>query len=142
MSYRYSFGWETQLLETTFLSIFMVPILSLASKYPALTPPSFTVLVGYRWLLFRIMLGAGLIKIRGDSCWLDLTCMQYHYQTQPVPNPLSPYFHATSPAIHKLETVGNHLVELVLPFMLWMPRIFRIWGGLAQVIFQVKYIGL
>ena len=35
---------------------------------------------GYRWLLFRIMRGAGLIKIRGDACWRDLTCMDYHYQ--------------------------------------------------------------
>lgn len=22
----------------------------------------------------------GLIKIRGDKCWLDLTCMDFHYE--------------------------------------------------------------
>lgn len=22
----------------------------------------------------------GLIKIRGDKCWRDLTCMDYHYE--------------------------------------------------------------
>lgn len=38
-------------------------------------------------------LGAGLIKVRGDACWWDLTCMEYHYQTQPNPNPLSWYLH-------------------------------------------------
>lgn len=75
----YSFGWESQLLETGFLSIFMVPVWSL-SQLPSLTPTPLVVVWGYRWLLFRIMLGAGLIKIRGDSCWRDLTCMEYHYQ--------------------------------------------------------------
>lgn len=40
-----------------------------------------------------IKFGAGLIKMRGDPCWKDLTCMDYHYQTQPNPNPLSRYLH-------------------------------------------------
>lgn len=22
----------------------------------------------------------GLIKVRGDKCWLDLTCMDFHYE--------------------------------------------------------------
>ena len=46
-----------------------------------------------RWLIFRIMLGAALIKLRGDPCWRDLTCLYYHYETQPIPNPLSRLFH-------------------------------------------------
>jgi lipase maturation factor 1 len=88
----YSFGWESQLLETSFLTCFTLPLISL-SRFPKRTPMSFTVRWGLRWLLCRIMLGAGLIKIRGDQCWRDLTCMNYHYQTQPVPNPISIYFH-------------------------------------------------
>ena len=32
----------------------------------------------FRWLLFRVMFGAGLIKLRGDLCWRDLTCLDYH----------------------------------------------------------------
>ncbi|EPY90067.1 lipase maturation factor 1 [Camelus ferus] len=44
------------------------------------TPTSRIVLWGFRWLIFRIMLGAGLIKIRGDRCWRDLTCMDFHYE--------------------------------------------------------------
>ena len=46
-----------------------------------------------RWLCFRVMFGAGLIKLRGDPCWRDMTCLDYHYETQPMPNPLSWYFH-------------------------------------------------
>lgn len=88
----YGFGWESQLLETGFLSIFLVPLIDL-TKYPQHLSTPYVCIFGFRWLLFRIMFGAGLIKIRGDSCWTDLTCMNYHYQTQPVPNPLSPYYH-------------------------------------------------
>ena len=39
------------------------------------------------------MFGAGLIKLRGDPCWRDLTCLDYHYETQPMPNPLSWFFY-------------------------------------------------
>ncbi|XP_051037059.1 lipase maturation factor 1 isoform X2 [Phodopus roborovskii] len=75
----YSFGWESQLLETGFLGIFLCPLWTL-SRLPKHTPTSRVVLWGFRWLIFRIMLGAGLIKIRGDKCWLDLTCMDFHYE--------------------------------------------------------------
>jgi lipase maturation factor 1 len=88
----YGFGWESQLLETGFLAIILVPMFTV-ERLPSFKCP-WLVIMGYRWLIFRIMLGAGLIKIRGDSCWRDYTCMNFHYQTQPVPNPLSPYYHA------------------------------------------------
>jgi hypothetical protein len=90
----YSFGWESLLLEIGFLSIFLVPYFHL-QRFPKLTPTPGVVIWGNRWLLFRLMLGAGLIKIRGDECWRNLTCMNYHYQTQPVPNPFSVYFHSS-----------------------------------------------
>jgi hypothetical protein len=60
---------------------------------PAGVPAPWAAVWALRWLTFRIMLGAGMIKIRGDSCWRDLTAMVYHYQTQPVPNPLSWFLH-------------------------------------------------
>ena len=131
----YSFGWESQLLETGFLAIFLCPLLSL-KQIPPNTPPSLTAVMGYRWLIFRIMLGAGLIKIRGDSCWRDLTCMNYHYETQPVPNPLSYYMHQTPEIVHKTETLINHLVELVSPWFLLLPNPFPALSGISQIIFM------
>jgi hypothetical protein len=80
----YGFGWESLLLEAGFLAIFLG-----SSK----TAPPTLVLWLLRWLLFRVEFGAGLIKIRGDRCWRDLTCLSYHHETQPMPNPLSWYFH-------------------------------------------------
>ena len=68
------------------------------------------------------MFGAGMIKIRGDDCWRDLTCMFYHYETQPLPNPLSWYFHRLPPLIHKASVLFNHFVELVVPWAYFLPR--------------------
>ena len=65
----YSFGWETLLLETGFLAIFL--------GSSNVSPPVIIIWL-LRWVLFRVMFGAGLIKLRGDECWRNLTCMYYH----------------------------------------------------------------
>ena len=66
--------------------------------------------------------GAGLIKLRGDPCWRNLTCLHYHHETQPLPNPLSPYFHHLPGSLHKLEVVGNFAAQLVVPWGLFFPQ--------------------
>ena len=61
-------------------------------------------------------------------------------QTQPVPNPLSYYLHQNPEFIHKAETLANHVVELIVPFFIFLPRPFRLICGILQVFFQVtKY---
>ncbi|KAL5020902.1 hypothetical protein ScPMuIL_000057 [Solemya velum] len=135
----FTIGWESQVLESGFLAIFLCPIWNL-SQVPRHTPTSQIVLWAYRWLIFRIMLGAGLIKIRGDQCWRDLTCMNYHYETQPVPNPISYYMHQEPEFFHKFETMTNHFVELPAPFLLLLNRPLRMAGGLIQIVFQVVLI--
>ncbi|XP_025272879.1 lipase maturation factor 1 isoform X1 [Canis lupus baileyi] len=135
----YSFGWESQLLETGFLGIFLCPLWTL-SRLPRGTPPSRIVLWGFRWLIFRIMLGAGLIKIRGDRCWRDLTCMDFHYETQPVPNPVAYFLHQSPWWVHRGETLGNHFVELVVPFFIFLGRRMCVLHGALQILFQVILI--
>ncbi|XP_028561928.2 lipase maturation factor 1 isoform X2 [Podarcis muralis] len=135
----YSFGWESQLLETGFLGIFLCPLWTL-SQLPRRTPPSRIVIWGYRWLIFRIMLGAGLIKIRGDRCWRDLTCMDYHYETQPVPNPISYYMHRSPWWFHQFETLFNHFIELAVPFLIFLGRRLCLVHGILQILFQVLLI--
>ncbi|XP_053551237.1 lipase maturation factor 1 [Bombina bombina] len=135
----YSFGWESQLLETGFLGIFLCPVWSL-SRIPEHTPPSRIVIWGFRWLIFRIMLGAGLIKIRGDRCWRDLTCMNYHYETQPVPNPLAYYMHRSPDSFHQFETLCNHFIELIVPFFIFLGRRMCLINGVLQILFQVLLI--
>ncbi|XP_045141955.1 lipase maturation factor 1 [Echinops telfairi] len=133
----YAFGWESQLLETGFLGIFLCPLWTL-SRLPRHTPVSRIVIWGFQWLIFRIMLGAGLIKVRGDQCWRDLTCMDYHYETQPVPNPMAYYLHRSPWWVHRVETFGNHVIELLVPFFLVLGRRLCLLHGLLQGLFQVS----
>src|ERR1700737_4540628 len=102
----YGFGWESLLCETGFLAIFL--------GNAEIAPP-ITLVFLVRWLLFRVEFGAGLIKMRGDSCWRDLTCLYYHHETQPMPNPLSWFFHNLPKRMHQAEVLGNHFTQLVAP---------------------------
>uniref|UniRef100_A0A667XT77 Lipase maturation factor n=1 Tax=Myripristis murdjan TaxID=586833 RepID=A0A667XT77_9TELE len=134
-----SAGWESQLLETGFLGIFLCPVWSL-SQVPRRCPPSLISIWTFRWLIVRIMLGAGLIKVRGDKCWRDLTCMDYHYETQPMPNPMSYYMHRSPWWFHRFETLSNHFIELIAPFFTFTGRRMCAVNGAIQVLFQVTLI--
>lgn len=134
----WSFGWENQLLETGFLAIFLCPLTSL-TPFPK-APAPIAVLFLFRWLAFRIFLGAGLIKLRGDPCWKDLTCLDYHFETQPVPSPLTPFFHFLPDWAHKGGVVFNHAAELVAPFGFFGPRAVRHTAGLVAIAFQLTLI--
>ncbi|MEU4063149.1 lipase maturation factor family protein [Streptomyces wedmorensis] len=109
----YSFGWESLLLETGFLAVF------LGNDD---TGPPVLVLFLLRWLLFRVEFGAGLIKIRGDACWRNLTCLYHHHETQPMPGPLSWFFHHLPRPLHRVEVAANHVVQLFVPFLLFTPQ--------------------
>ncbi|XP_057681576.1 lipase maturation factor 1 [Corythoichthys intestinalis] len=135
----YSFGWESQLLETGFLAIFLCPLWTL-SQVARRCPPSLICIWAFRWLIVRIMLGAGLIKIRGDKCWRDLTCMDYHYETQPVPNPMAYYMHRSPWWFHRFETLSNHFIELIVPFFTFLGRRMCIVNGALQILFQTALI--
>jgi len=134
----YGYGWEIQLLETGFLAIFLCPLLD-GRPFPKRPPPT-PVLWLFRWLIFRIMLGAGLIKLRGDPCWRDLTCLYYHYETQPIPNPLSWWLHFRPHWFHKFGVLWNHILELVVPWFAFGPRTARHIAGAVLVSFQIVLI--
>jgi hypothetical protein len=134
----YGYGWEIQLLETGFLSIFLCPLLD-GRPFPKCRPPILVIWL-FRWLGFRIMVGAGLIKLRGDPCWRDLTCLYYHYETQPIPSAISRYLHFAPHWFHKFETAWNHFIELVVPWFSFGPRRARHVAGVLLVTFQIFLI--
>ena len=127
----YAFGWESLLLETGFLMIF---------AGGSATTPNWLVVWLWRWVLFRIMFGAGLIKIRGDSCWRDLTCLDYYFETQPMPNPLSWYFHWLPHSILHAGVAFNHFAELVVPFGYFFPQPIASIAGAITIVFQLTLI--
>ena len=119
----YAFGWESLLLEAGFLAIFLG-----AGELA----PSWVVLLAFRWLLVRVELGAGLIKLRGDPCWRELTCTEFHHETQPLPGPRSWRFHHLPRWAHRVEVGANHAVQLVVPLGLLLPQ--PVAGGAALAI--------
>ena len=127
----YAFGWESLLLEAGFLAIFLGP---------ANVTPSFLVIAMFRWLLFRVEFGAGLIKIRGDPCWRDLTCLYYHHETQPMPNPLSWCFHNLPRPLHRVEVAGNHVAQLIAPLGLAFPQPISDVAGVVIVLTQLYLV--
>jgi hypothetical protein len=135
----YGYGWDILLLETGFLAVFLAPLWR-PGPFPRASPPSRVVIVLLRWLALRLMLGAGLIKLRGDPCWRDLSCLVFHYETQPNPNPLSWYFHQLPVCFHQLEVLFNHAVELVAPLFVFGPRRLRLAAGISIIAFQVLLI--
>jgi hypothetical protein len=134
----YAYGWEIQLLETSFLAIFLVPLLD-PRPFPRL-PPSRVVIWLMRWLIFRIMLGSGLIKLRGDQCWRDLTCLDYHYETQPIPGPLSRWFHTLPRFSSRAGCIFNHYTELVAPWFVAANAWLRRASGVVMLVFQLTLI--
>jgi hypothetical protein len=134
----YGYGWEFQLLETGFLAIFLCPLLD-PRPFPRRAPPRVIIWL-FRALIFRIMLGSGLIKIRGDASWRDLTALYYHFETQPIPNGLSRWFHFLPRAVLRGGTLFNHIAELAAPWFIFWPRIARWIAGVAIVLFQITII--
>lgn len=134
------YGWELLLAEAGFLAIFLCPLRTLGPW--AVRSPASPVVIGlFRWLTFRVMLGAGLIKMRGDPCWRALRCFEHHFETQPLPSPLSILWHALPEPVLAAGVAFNHFVELVVPFGLFGPRRVRAIAGALTIAFQLALIG-
>jgi Lipase maturation factor len=134
----FAYGWDSQLCETGFLAMFLVPLLD-ARPFPRRRPPKLVILL-FRWLVLRIMLGAGLIKLRGDPCWEDLSCLATHFETQPLPNPLSRAAHLLPDGVLAFGVIVNHVSELIAPLFVFGPRRARLIAGLVMVGFQLVLI--
>ena len=134
----YSYGWETQLLETGFLAIFLCPLVD-PRPFPRRAPPAPLIWL-FRWLIFRIMLGAGLIKLRGDRVWRDLTALYHHFETQPIPGPLSRWFHFLPRLALRAGVMFNHVAEIIAPWFVFGPRTLRRIAGVVIILFQLSLI--
>jgi hypothetical protein len=134
----YGYGWEIQLTETGFLAIFLCSPWDMR-PFPKHAPP-FTVIVLFRWLIVRIMLGSGLIKIRGDASWRNGTVLYHFFDTQPIPGPMSRWFHFLPHALLKVGIWFNFMAELMVPWFAFWPRIGRHIAGVVIIAFQFSII--
>lgn len=124
----YGFGWEMLLVEAGFVAAF------LGSNEVA--PPALVLWFTW-WLVIRLELGAGLIKLRGGREWRDLTALMYHHETQPMPNPLSRRAHLAPAWFHRLEVIGNHVAQLGAPLVLLLPQPYGAIGAGGIILTQL-----
>jgi len=134
----YGYGWEIQLAETGFLAIFLCPLWDMR-PFPKYPPPRLVITL-FRWLIFRVMLGAGLIKYRGDQVWRNGTALYYYFETQPIPGPFTRWFHFLPRTLLKIGVCFNWLAELVAPWFSFGPKLARHVAGITMILLQLVII--
>jgi len=131
-----SFQWDTLLLETGFLAIFFSPFRLWAWRSDAPHPPA-AILWALRFLLFRVLFSSGVLKLlSGDASWHNLTALNFHYETQPLPTWVGWYAHQLPEWFHKASVAGVFFIELILPFFIFGPRKLRLAAAVIFVTFQ------
>jgi lipase maturation factor 1 len=120
-----NFQWDGLLLEAGFLAIF-------------LRPDSKLMVFLFRWLLFRLRFMSGISKlVMNDPSWLGMTALLYYFETQPLPHVGAWYFHNLPEIVLIAATVAVLIIEIVLPFMMFMPRRYRFFAAWVTLGLQV-----
>lgn len=121
----FSFQWDILLLEAGFLAIF-------------LTPSSNIAVWVFWWLLAKVMLMSGAVKFMSSGeTWENLTAMNYHFFTQPIPNVGGYLAHQLPAWVHKIGTAGVLVIELGCAALLGLSRKFRFAGAVGITLLQV-----
>jgi len=119
----YSFQWDSLLLEVGFAAVLLAPT-GIRPSYAS--PPTRLAVWVFRLLIFRLMLESGAVKLlSGDHTWRNLTALTYHYETQPLPTPVSWYAHHLPLFVQRASVLGVFAIELVIPFFFLATRRLR-----------------
>ena len=122
------FQWDGLLLEAGFLAIF------LGSR-------SSVIIWLFRWLLFKLRFMSGLSKLTsGDPAWSGLTALNTYFEVQPLPNPLAWYMHQLPDWLLRSGTAATLIIEIIVPFMMFMPRRWRFAAAWITILWQLLII--
>jgi len=120
-----NFQWDGLLLEAGFLAIF-------------LTPASRIVILLFRWLLFRLRFMSGISKLTmQDPSWSGLTALNSYFEVQPLPTPLAWYAHQLPEWLLKTATAATLVIEILVPFMMFLPRRWRFVAAWITILWQL-----
>jgi predicted DCC family thiol-disulfide oxidoreductase YuxK len=122
-----SFQWDSLLLETGFLAIFL--------GHNRIVPWLF------RWLVFRLYFLSGAVKLLSDDPnWRNFSAVGFHWHTQPLPTPLAWYADKLPTAIQHFMTGAAVGIELLIPFLIFFPRRVRMFGAWCLIGMQVSIL--
>ena len=131
-----NFQWDALLLETALLAAFWLPW-RLRPDWGIETRGQKFARWLLWWLLFRLMFESGLVKLTwGDKTWWNLSALEIHFETQPLPLWTAWYAHHLPAWLLRVTTFGMFVIELAVPFLIFAPRRWRHAGGFAQVALQ------
>ncbi len=138
-----SFQWDTLLLETGLLAIFVTPWSLWTPRATAREPSRLGVFLVH-WLLFRLMFASGVVKLLHDDpnnpTWQQLTALTYHYETQCLPPWTAWYAHHLPLWWQQLSCALMFVIELAVPFLIFGPRTARLAAAVALIGFQLLII--
>ena len=132
-----AFQWDNLLLEAGFLAIFLAPW-HLWPRASGTAPPPRTARWLLWFLLFRLIFSSGVVKLRsGAPTWRDLTALDYHFYTQPLPTPIAWYLQQLPAWFHHASAGFMFFVELAVPFLIFVPRLWRFVGAGFIILLQL-----
>ncbi len=121
-----SYQSDGMLMEAGFVSSFLAPR-GVRPRLGASDPPARAAVFMLLWEWFRIYFGSGVVKIlSGDVQWRTLTAMDHYYENNPLPTWIGWYAQQLPHAVHAAVTLGILVLQLLVPWMLLLPRRARI----------------
>jgi hypothetical protein len=131
------FQWDGLLLETGLLACLYAPIRMRDDQ------PNPVVRWALWTLAFKLTFLSGITKLAsGDPTWRDWTAMTYHYWTQPLPAWTSWYAARTPAWGHYWSVPAMLVIELVVPFAIFLPPRFRTARLVACVLMMLLQLGI
>jgi lipase maturation factor 1 len=131
---------DGMLLEAGFIALFFAPP-GLRPGLGELNPPSRASLFLLQWEWFRIYFESGVAKIgSGDLAWRQFTAMDDYYQNGPLPTWIGWYVQHLPHWFHAGATVYTLVTELLIVWMLFLPRRFRIACFFIVTPFEISII--
>jgi predicted DCC family thiol-disulfide oxidoreductase YuxK len=136
-----NYQWDALLIETGFFSIFLAPW-RLWPKRADEPPVSRAAVFLLKLLLFKLMFMSGVVKLTcGEDSWWNLTALDYHYWSQPLPTIFGWWADQSPEWFKKFSVAFCLVVEIIVPFFIWGPRRLRLMACGLLIFLQV-IIGL
>jgi len=131
---------DGMLLEAGFIALFFAPP-GLRPGLGESNPPSRASLFLLQWEWFRIYFESGVAKIgSGDLAWRNFTAMDDYYQNGPLPTWIGWYVQHLPHWFHASAVVYTLVAELLIVWMLFLPRRFRIACFFIVTPFEISII--
>lgn len=124
--------------EVGLYSLFLVPVFCM--KYPKAHHMA-SRLVGIfllNLLAVRVFFTSGMAKLSEEAgSWVDSTALYHYFETQPLPTAGAWFFHQLPGGLLTYLLWGWMFIELMLPWYVFLPRIFRNMFAVALVVHSV-----